>query len=150
MLDEYRPTKLARDRSYLRQMDEDTLEVKLAHMEDENVDVLVEFSRREATVSWSLSHEHAYPEDAGEHQRPWTGLVVDLVASVLRGDAILETVHRGDTWVKTRNLLINDDGNEEVYSVSGSILGWLLRWKPERTTRYRPDYGVDREPPTGK
>lgn len=148
MLDEYRPTKLARDRSYLRRTDEGALELKLAHAEEETADVAVDVSPTEATVSWFLSHEHVYPDDrVAEERRPWTGLVVDLLAQTLRGAVIFETVERGNSWVRTRTIFLNADGEEEVFSVNGSLLAWLLRWKPERTTRQRLEYGV-RDLPT--
>ncbi len=84
MLDEHRPTKLVPERSYLRRSD-GGVELRLAHADEDEADILIHVADDEATVVWASTHEHAWPhESPPEDNRPWTSLVVDLVASILR------------------------------------------------------------------
>lgn len=141
MLDAYRPAKLDRDRSYLRIEDADTVEVRLAHADGEAGDIAVSVSEGEATIACALSHEHVFPHEIDpEDDRPWTTLAVDMVGSILRGDVIFEAVYRGGTWIKTRTILLDAQGNEIVHSESGSLWAWMIRWRPERVVRHRVDF----------
>lgn len=144
MLDEYRPTKLVPERSYLRRSD-GGIELRLAHAEENEADILIVVADDEATVVWASTHEHVWPhESSPEDDRPWTSLIVDLVARILRSEVVIETVLRDDTWVKTRTIFVDQEGSEDVFSVSLSLWGWIIWWRPHRVIRHRFDYGVRR------
>lgn len=125
MLDEVRPEALDRARSYVtttgHEWREYHVEFLLAHTDEES-DITVAVGANEAFVSWLMAHEHVYPED-GTTERPWTTVVIDAVAALLRGEYGVTDHCRGDRLVKTT---IHDTllGGKHI-STSGSLLGLL-------------------------
>jgi hypothetical protein len=146
MLDTYRPSKLDVRRSTVRRSKdegwtEDGVVVTLEHTETSDGSVAIVVSDHGAIVSWLAAHEHI---DADEPQdgRPWTSVVADAVAGILRGAYEVEETRRAGLWTKTRVLdLEADDGERWLWS-SGPLWGWLLRPLPGRTTSRRLDFGV--------
>lgn len=125
MLDEVQPAGLDCARSYVtttgHEWREYDVQFLLAHSDEES-DITLAVGGNEALVSWLMAHEHIYPED-GDAERPWTTVVVDAVAALLRGEYEVTDHYRGDRLVKTT---IHDTllGGKHI-STSGSLLGLL-------------------------
>ncbi len=104
MLDKVRPAALDRDRSHVvvdgHDWFEYEAEVLLAHRDNYQADVTLAVGAKDALLSWLGVHDHIYPED-GSAERPWTAVVADTVAAVLRGEYVVEDHYRGDRLVKT-------------------------------------------------
>lgn len=126
MLDAVQPQALDRARSHVvtsgHGWAEYDVEFLLAHTDDDESDITIAVGGNEALVSWLMAHEHIYPED-GDAERPWTTVVVDAVAALLRGEYEVTDHYRGDRLVKTT---IHDTllGGKHI-STSGSLLGLL-------------------------
>lgn len=61
------------------------VELVLRHRDEPEYNVSIGIGADEAIVAWLSAHEHIF--DGPEHgDRPWTSVVVDLVAAVLRGE----------------------------------------------------------------
>ncbi len=125
MLNEVQPQALDPQRSHIlstgHEWREYDVEFLLAHREDEDSDITVAVGAKEALISWLMAHEHIYPEDGAD--RPWTTVVVDAVAALLRGEYEVLDHYRGDRLVKTT---VHDTilGGQHV-TTSGSLLGLL-------------------------
>jgi hypothetical protein len=142
MLDVVQPEALDRARSHAVDSGHDwnayDVEFRLAHGDDERSDITVAVGKEEALVSWLMAHEHIYPDDGGEG-RPWTTVVVDAVAALLRGEYEVRDHDRGDRLVKTS---VHDRplGGRHV-STSGSLLGLLpLLRRIDRVERRTIDF----------
>ncbi len=126
MLDVVQPEALDRDRSHILTSGhgwaEYDTEFLLAHGDDADADITVAVGRDEALLSWLMAHEHVYADD-GDAERPWTMVIVDAVAALLRGEYEVRDHYRGDRLVKTS---VHDTllGDHHV-STSGSLLGLL-------------------------
>jgi hypothetical protein len=94
-----------------------------------------------AVVSWLGVHEHIERAD-GDASRPWTSVVIDVVAAVLRGEYEVEQIKRGGMWFKTRIVDVGNPQGERVISVSGPLWGFLLRPLPARVARHRMSWAV--------
>lgn len=141
MLDTHQPTNLAPERSHVTPH-EDGIKLTLAHRETGDGDITVLLSYGEATIMWAHTHEHVRREDVDEGDaRRWTSLVTDMIATTLRGEVLFEVTHRGRTWVKTQIIRV-DEGREQVVGTTGSLRGWLIRWRPAHVVRQQIDYGV--------
>jgi stage V sporulation protein SpoVS len=85
-----------------------------------------------------MAHEHVYADD-GDTERPWTTVVVDAVAALLRGEYEVHDHYRGARLVKTR---VHDTllGRRHI-STSGSLLGLLPFFsKVDRVGRRAVDF----------
>jgi hypothetical protein len=126
MLNAVQPTALDRDRSHVVVDDHDWIEyeveVLLAHRADDEATVTLAVGAGGALLSWLNTHDHIYPED-GSSERPWTNVVVDAVAAVLRGEYEVEDHYRGDKFVKTTVRDLVDAG--QTVTIMGSILSLL-------------------------
>lgn len=149
MLDRVQPGDIAPERSWVGSgrsewAVESAVVVHLGHRSDESLDIEVVVGHDEAIVAWLSAHEHVYSDD-WTLDRPWTTVVVDVVASVLRGEFLIEDRYHGDELVRTRIIDIVD-GGEQVISESGTLLGGVkTRLFPRRGTRLerrRVDYGA--------
>ncbi len=65
--------------------------------------------RDEAIVSWLKTHEHIYAADATPG-RPWTTIVVDATAAVLRGEYEVESIYRRNRPLRSRIIDPAKDG----------------------------------------
>lgn len=129
-LDRHRSTICASGHGWLM---DNSVVAHLAHASEPDSDVDIVVGDREAIISWSTAHEHVYPED-GDRQRPWTTVVIDAVAAILRGEYLIEEHWRGERLIKVR--LIDKAGSDERHlSTTGSLLGWLPSRRPDRIER---------------
>ncbi|MBN9609850.1 MAG: hypothetical protein J0I11_11110 [Actinobacteria bacterium] len=115
-----------------------TLQIK--HVSDPSATVCVDVSGAGAVVGWLGTHEHVDATD-GDASRPWTSVVVDVVAAVLRGEYEVERVHRGRRLIRTRVRDAVRDGS--VVSETVSLPGWLPLGRSS-TQVQRIDFGVRR------
>lgn len=146
MLDGLRPTLLDRNRSSVRAAGhgwtlEHSVVAHLAHATDADGDLDVIVGDKEAIVSWASAHEHVYPEE-GDEQRPWTTVVVDALAAILRGEYVIEEHWRGARLVKV-HIIDTADGDERLLSTTGSVLSWLPSRRPNRVERRTVSFGID-------
>jgi hypothetical protein len=146
MLDTLRPTALDRSRSTIRSSGhgwtlDRSVVAYLAHASSDDGDLEVAVGPEEAIISWSSAHEHLYPE-YGTADRPWTTAVIDAVASILRGEYVVEEHRRGERVVKVRVVDIGG-GRERVLSTTGSLLSWAPGRRATRVERCAVDYDVD-------
>src|SRR5512133_268131 len=74
-------------------------EIQLRHRLDPDAGVDVVVGPEEAIVSWLKTHEHVHAADATP-SRPWTTIVVDATAAVLRGEYEVESIYRGNRLVR--------------------------------------------------
>ena len=143
MLDAVQPARLDRRRSVVRvngQGQTAEAEFLLAHVDGEYADLLLEVDTLEATIHWLTMHEHVMPQD-GSEDRPWTVVVIDAVAAILRGEYEVEEVRKRGRLVKSR-LIDRSDGR--VLSVTGGLFAWLLPGRSEVGPRGRLDFGCRR------
>lgn len=98
------------------------VEFLLAHRDGEAADVIVAVGSDAALISRLLAHEHVYAAD-GNEDRPWTTVVVDAVAAVLRSEYEVRDHYRGRRLVKTS---VHDTVRHgQCLSTSGSLFGLL-------------------------
>ena len=145
MLDSVRPSLLDRDRSSVQPSGhgwtlEHSVVAHLAHATNPEAGIDVVIGEKEATVSWISAHEHVHSKD-GDEQRPWTTVVVDAVAAVLRGEYVIEEHWRGEHLKKVH--IIDVAGNDErMMSTTGSLFAWLPSRRPWKVERRVVSYGV--------
>ena len=149
MLDRAQPTLLDRQRSAIdaagHHWPEYDLRIRLLHQEDADAEVTIAVSDQGAVVSWVSTHEHVDPED-GTDERPWTTVVVDLVAAVLRGEYVVETRYKRDRPVQARILDMIDPEAPRLVSTTGTLLSSWLPWpRVTRTEQRRLSYGTREE-----
>lgn len=142
MLDVVQPQALDLDRSHVitsghgwAQYD---AEFRLAHSDGPEADITVAVGSEEALLSWLMAHEHVYADD-GDAERPWTTVIVDAVAALLRGEHEVRDHYRGDRLVKTS---VHDTllGDRHV-STSGSLSGLLpILRRVDRVERRTVDF----------
>lgn len=114
--------------------------LEIAHVSDPQATVYVEVDGGGAVVSWLGTHEHV-GMDEGSVSRPWTSIVVDVLAAALRGEYEVESLHRGGRLVRTR---VRDKARDgAVVSETGSVLGWLPLGRSSTETE-RLDFGIRR------
>jgi hypothetical protein len=84
------------------------LEIRLAHVDRPDYDVELIIRADEAVILWLGTHEHVYPSDATPN-RPWTTVIVDAAAAIIRSEY---TVERTLRWghVARSHLLDNVTG----------------------------------------
>jgi hypothetical protein len=145
MLDVLRPAALDRSRSTVRASGhgwtlDRSVVAHLAHATSDDGDLDIVIGSDEAIITWSSAHEHVYPE-YGTADRPWTTAVVDAVASILRGEYVVEEHRRGERIVKVRVVDVGGD-RERVLSTTGSLLWWAPGRRATRVERRAEDYGV--------
>jgi hypothetical protein len=146
MLDIIDPSRLDHGRSSIRQTGHGWIvrgggvEIHLAHETDECADVDVVVGDREAIVSWLSAHEHVFSED-GDQVRPWTTVVIDVVAAVIRGEYEVENHFRGKRLIKTRIVDVADRERPRDLGSTSSLFGWLPWSSPKRVEAQRLDYG---------
>jgi hypothetical protein len=145
MLDSLRPRLLDPSESWVRSgrgWASAEVEIHLAHREDEEAEVDLFVGRRDALVAWLTAHEHVAEDDA-VNARPWTTVVVDLIAAVLSGEYEVENRYRGRWFVRTRIVDVAVPGSERVVSQTGSLITSWLPWPgASRIERRRLDYGT--------
>lgn len=126
MLDAVQPQALDRERSHVASEGHGwaayDVEFLLAHADQPDWDITVAVGRDEALIGWLMAHEHVWPDDETA-DRPWTTVVVDAVAALLRGEYEVQEHYRGTRLVKTS---VHDTllGRRHV-STSGSLLSLL-------------------------
>jgi hypothetical protein len=142
MLDVVQPEALERARSHAigsgHGWHDYAVEFLLAHRDDPESDITVAVGEDRALLSWLMAHEHIYPDD-GSPERPWTTVVVDAVAALLRGEYEVLDHYRGTRLVKTT---VHDSllGERHV-STTGSLLGLLPFFrKVDRVERRKLDF----------
>lgn len=142
MLDVVQPQALDLERSHVitsaHAWAEYEAEFRLAHADGAEADITVAVGSDEALLSWLMAHEHVYADD-GDAERPWTTVVVDAVAALLRGEYEVREHYRGERLVKTS---VHDTllGDRHV-STSGSLLGLLpILRRVDRVERRTVDF----------
>lgn len=147
MLDALQPRLLDPARSTVRTQGHgwtvaNSVEIHLEHATDEEAAVTIAVGPDEAIVSWIATHEHVRPHD-GTAERPWTTVVVDATAAVLRGEYEVEHHYKGDRLVKTRIIDTADPEGERTLSTTGTLISsWLPSRRTKRVERRKIDYGV--------
>lgn len=146
LLDVVHPSRVDRRRSSIRQSGHgwtmaDGVAAHLVHDADEDADLHVVVGADEAIVAWLSAHEHVVPED-GDEQRPWTTVVIDVVAAVLRGQYQVENHYRGKRLTTTRIVDVADPERPREIGTTGSLFGWLPWPGEERVEVQRVDYGL--------
>ncbi len=145
LLDILHPSRMDRRRSSILQTGHGWtvaggVDVHLAHDGDEDADLHVVVGRDEAIVAWLSAHEHVLSEE-GDEQRPWTTVVIDVVAAVLRGQYQVESHYRGKRLTTTRIVDVADERPREI-GTTGSLFGWLPWPGEKRVEVQRVDYGL--------
>lgn len=125
MLDAVQPTAMDRARSHVVGQGhgwvEYEVEFLLAHRHDDNEDVTVAVGADGALLSWLSVHDHVYPSD-GSRERPWTTVVVDAVAAILRSEYEVIEHYRGTSLVKTS---VYDAAEGRTLLTVGSLMSLL-------------------------
>jgi hypothetical protein len=119
-------------------------EILLAHRDTDDLELNIEVvvGKKDGLVAWLGAHEHVYSTDATD-DRPWTSMLVDLAAAVLRGEYEVEECYRRGRRVKVRIIDVFGPGSERVISESGTLISsWLPGLGPIERRRRRVDYGV--------
>jgi hypothetical protein len=145
MLDDLRPDALDRSRSRViwvpSRFDENTMaaRVDLEHRRHSDWSVSIRVEPRMAVVSWLSAHD-GFDATDGSDTYPWTTVVVDNVAAILRGEYEVEQTTRLGRWYKTRIIDVSDPSNPEWLRSSVPLLFWFLRPFPATTSRHRVDF----------
>lgn len=144
MLDELAPAGLDRSRSLLSwsqvsHASEQMAQVSLEHTTHRHWSVNIRVMPNSAEICWLSAHEHVDEDDAWD-DRPWTSVVADAVASILRGEYEVEEVTRLGRWYKPRVIDVSDASGPRWLDSSGPLWFWLLRPFPATTTRERIDF----------
>lgn len=126
LLDLLDPRLIDRDRSSIGTRgsagDDRTVTLEIKHISDSSATVNVDVAGSGAVAGWLGTHEHVDVAD-GNAGRPWTSVVVDVVAAALRGEYEVERIHRGRRLVRTRVRDTVRDGT--VISETVSLLAWF-------------------------
>jgi hypothetical protein len=144
MLDDLRPIALDRARSRIRwipaEYDEGTAaEVTLEHQRRPGWTVRIHAEPRRAVVSW-LSARDGFDETDGSDAYPWTSLVVDTVAAILRGEYEVEDTTRLGRWYRTSIIDVSDPANPERLRSTAPLLFMFRRPFPATVTRQQLDF----------
>jgi hypothetical protein len=134
MLDQVQPDLLDTQRSHAIDSGHGwqlPVEVVLRHQTDPGSNVSIGIGEDEAIVAWLSTYEHLF--DGPEHgDTPWTSVVVDVVAAVLRGEYAVEETRKGGSVVRTK---VIDLVAGRVVSTT-AVLFWQLN--PRRSNRRGP------------
>lgn len=103
--------------------------VRLAHASEPDWTIWIEARHDEVVVGAAEMHEHFGAEWSGEEERPFTGVAVDFVAELLRGEVEIETTYRGRIPAAVRHRHV---GEREELGYTGTIAA-LMFWRPRRT-----------------
>jgi hypothetical protein len=99
MLDQLRPAGLDRSRSQLSRSTtkgargQSAVVITLEHRTRNDWSVEINIEPTSAVIRWLSAHEHIEEHD-GWDARPWTSVVVDAIAAILRGDYEVEHITR--------------------------------------------------------
>ncbi len=117
------------------------VEIHLRHRLDPAAGIDVVVGPDEAIVCWLKTHEHIYAADATP-SRPWTTIVVDATAAVLRGEYEVESIYRGNRLLRSRIIDVADAQQTTVGESGTLVSSWLPGLRPRRVERRRLDYGI--------
>ena len=135
MLDTVRPTAMDRVRSHAVSQGHDwveyEVEILLAHRQDQDQDLKLAVGAQGALLSWLGTHDHVYPQ-GGTSERPWTTVVVDAVAAILRGQYQVIGHYRGESLVKTT---VHDAVEGRTLLTVGSLASLLPFRRVDRVER---------------
>jgi hypothetical protein len=140
MLDVLRPARLDRSRSHARVTSGrggSSVDVLLAHEAGSDSDVWIVVGEDEATVSWLATHEHVQAGD-GDAGRPWTTVLVDAVAAVVRGEYEVQRWYKGRRLVRST---ITDRVRGVQLVSTGSVAGLLIPRRAVAGEVRRLDFG---------
>ena len=141
MLDTVQPTAMDRARSHVVGQGhgwvEYEVEILLAHQHDHDQDITLAVGADGALLSWLGTHDHVYPHD-GSHERPWTTVLVDAVAAILRGEYEVIEHYRGDNLVKTT---VHDAVEGRTLTTIGSLVSLLPFRRADRVERRSVRFG---------
>ena len=141
MLDTVQPTAMDRARSHVVAQGhgwaEYEVEILLAHQHDHDEDITLAVGADGALLSWLGTHDHVYPHD-GSRERPWTTVVVDAVAAILRGEYEVIEHYRGDNLVKTT---VHDAVEGRTLTTIGSLVSLLPFRRVDRVERRSVRFG---------
>jgi hypothetical protein len=134
MLALVQPSKLDTDKSSAR-FDEDGVDVDLAHVDRDDWMIWASVGKRGAIVATAWAHEHFDPDPPGmEGERPWTTVIVDFIAEIMRGEIEVETTFRGKTAVAVRHFNRDKYGERTILGRTGFLVpAGLALWRPKRT-----------------
>jgi hypothetical protein len=145
MLDALAPAGLDRSRSHLvwspATSDSKPLQaqITLEHVSQPAWQIRVEVEAACAVIYWLSVHEHVDEDDAWL-DRPWTSVVVDAVAAILRGEYEVEEITRLGRWYQTRVIDVAVPAGPQLRQCSGPLWFWLLRPFRATITRRRVDF----------
>lgn len=145
MLDHLRPDGLDRSRSRLAWSppkgapSPSTAVVTLEHRTHDDWSVEIRIEPTSAVIYWLSAHEYIGEHD-GSDDRPWTSVVVDATAAILRGDYEVEHTTRLGQWYRTRIIDVHAPAMPELLDSSGPLWFWMLRPFPATIKRSRVDF----------
>ena len=140
MLAALEPRSLDESRSSV-DFDDDGLQLMLVHSGQEGLAIFVAVGAAEAIVGIGSAHEHFAADEVAEGARPWTTLVVDFVAEILRGQIEVETTYRGNSAISVDHFRVEEDGDRVSFGHTGFITpARLLFWKPKRVETERASF----------
>ena len=144
MLDDLRPVALDRSRSRLRWTaaeygEGSAAHVTLEHQRRPDWTVSIQAEPSNAVVSWLSAHDD-FDETDGSDAYPWTSLVVDNVAAILRGEYEVEETTRLGRWYRTSIIDVSDPRNPERLRSTAPLLFVFRRPFPATITRQRLDF----------
>jgi hypothetical protein len=143
MLDAVDPIEVELDRSKISSRHDwialEGPEVTIAHRNHDEAIITIVIGESEAIVSWLSVHDHI-DESEGSPERPWTKVVADAVAALLRGHYEVEDHYRGRRLVKSRVFDVHDEPRRHI-STNGNLLG-LLPWGKRRVERTVVNFGA--------
>jgi hypothetical protein len=144
MLDDLRPVALDRARSRMRwtaaEYGEGTsVSVTLEHRLRPDWTVSIQAGPSNAAVSWLSVHDE-FDETDESDAYPWTSLVVENVAAILRGEYEVEQTTRLGRWYRTSIIDVSDPMNPERLRSTSPLLFAFRRPFPATIARQRLDF----------
>lgn len=136
MIDHVAPSKLDLDRSTV-EFDDGGIDVYLAHRDADEWFIDVSMDETNAIVFTATAHEHFFPDDAPstEPGRPWSSVIVDFVAEILRGEIEVHTTWRGSKPIAVQHFLVEPNGERGSLGTTGYLrLARFMIWREKRAT----------------
>jgi hypothetical protein len=141
MLGVVRPARLDPDNASV-QFERDGLELRLVHADHDAWGIWATVGEPDAIVGTGSAHEHFFAPDEGETEmRPWTTVIVDFIAEILRGEIEIETTFRGNTPIAVRHFNLDESGRRTPLGYTGfPVPARLMLWREKRTETERESF----------
>ena len=139
-LEELHPTLMDRSVSTVTPAGRGGLEIHIGHLRDENAEVDVFVSDRDALITW-LTADIRVAGIADPDGRPWPATAADYVAAVLSGQFEVHVTSRGRWTASTK--IVDTGRPPRIFSATGTFfVSWLPGLGRRQTSREHLDYGT--------